>query len=295
VHAFLEDTALYDNFSTFGAWLNPALGDQARIGYAAELEELGYATIWLGIGADPVGDLALLEAVLQATHTAMVATAIINMWLDSAESVATQYHRLAYRFGPRMVLGVGLGNPEMVQSYSRPYSYMASYLDQLLGFGVPAEKIIVAALGEKTLRLAGTRTLGAHPYNTTPAHTQFARDILGPEPFLAVEHKVVLTEDVEYARAIGRPAIENPYLRLRNYTSNLLRHGFTEDDISGSGSDPLIDALVLHGSPTQIFDQLDEHLRSGANHVGIQVLTEEHGASPMTEYRALAQHFPARA
>jgi hypothetical protein len=41
VHAFLEDTALYENFGTFGAWLNPALGDQARIGYAAEPEQLG--------------------------------------------------------------------------------------------------------------------------------------------------------------------------------------------------------------------------------------------------------------
>jgi hypothetical protein len=69
---------------------------------------------------------------------------------------------------------------------------------------------------------------------------------------------------------------------------------FTEDDISGSGSDRLIDAHTLRGSPTQIFDQLDEHLRAGANHVGIQVLTEERGASPMAEYRALAQHFPAR-
>jgi probable F420-dependent oxidoreductase len=285
---------LYENFSTFGACLNPALGDQARIDYAPELEELGYATIWLGIGADPVGDLALLEGVLEATRTAMVATAIINMWRDSAESVATQYDRLADRFGPRMLLGVGLGHPESTQSYSRPYSYMVSYLDQLLDLGAPAEKIIVAALGEKTLRLAGTRTLGAYPYNTTPAHTQFARDILGPEPFLAIEHKVVLTEDVEYARASSRPAIENPYLRLNNYTSNLVRHGFTEDDVSGSGSDELIDALAPHGSPTQIFDQLDEHLTAGADHVGIQVLTEKRCAAPMAEYRALAQHFPAR-
>ncbi|MET0454005.1 MAG: TIGR03620 family F420-dependent LLM class oxidoreductase [Mycobacterium sp.] len=286
---------MYEQFGAFGAWLNPALGDRARIDYAPELEELGFSTIWLGIGAKPVGDLALLEGVLAATRTATVATAIINMWQDSAQSVAAQYHRLADRFGARLLLGVGLGHPESTQPYRQPYTHMVGYLDTLLSSGVPAEKIVVAALGTKTLDLAGTRTLGAHPYNTTPEHTRFARDVLGPTPLLAVEHKVVLTEDVEYARSIGRPAIENPYLRLRNYTSNLVRHGFTEQDIAGSGSDRLIDALVLHGPPAQIFDQLAEHLTAGANHVGIQVLTEEHGASPMTEYRALAQCLPSRA
>lgn len=44
---------MYEQFGAFGAWLNPALGDQARIHYAPELEELGFGTIWLGIGADP--------------------------------------------------------------------------------------------------------------------------------------------------------------------------------------------------------------------------------------------------
>lgn len=283
---------MYEQFGTFGAWLNPALGDQARIDYAPELEELGFGTIWLGIGADSVGDLALLEGVLDVTRTATVATAVINMWQDRAEDIAAQYHRLADAFGARLLLGVGLGHPESTQSYRRPYTHMVGYLETLRSSGVPAEKIVVAALGQKTLALAGTRTLGAHPYNTTAEHTRFARDILGPEPLLAVEHKVVVTEDAEHARSIGRPMIENPYLRLRNYTSNLVRHGFTEDDVAGSGSDRLIDALVLHGTPTEIFDQLADHVAAGANHVGIQVLTEKHGASPMAEYRALAKYLP---
>ena len=89
---------MYENFSTFGAWLNPALGDQARIGYAPELEELGYATIWSGIGADPVGDLALLEEVLRATRTAMVATAITEK--HGAAPVA-EYRALAQHFPAR--------------------------------------------------------------------------------------------------------------------------------------------------------------------------------------------------
>jgi hypothetical protein len=41
---------MYEQFGTYGAWLNPALGDAPRVEYAPELEELGFQTIWVGIG-----------------------------------------------------------------------------------------------------------------------------------------------------------------------------------------------------------------------------------------------------
>lgn len=95
------------------------------------------------------------------------------------------------------------------------------------------------------------------------------------------------------ARKVGRPAVQNPYLGLRNYTNNLLRHGFTEADVDGSGSDALIDALVAHGSAETIYTQIDEHLTAGANHVGIQVFTDDPSASPVPAFRALAEHCSA--
>lgn len=58
---------VHEQFGTYGAWLNPALGDSPRIEYAPELEELGYQTIWVGIGADPVGDMRSLEEMIAAT------------------------------------------------------------------------------------------------------------------------------------------------------------------------------------------------------------------------------------
>jgi probable F420-dependent oxidoreductase len=103
----------------------------------------------------------------------------------------------------------------------------------------------------------------------------------------------VLSQDVDPARNIGRPAVQHPYLGLRNYTNNLLRHGFTEADIAGAGSDALIDALVAHGSPETIFTQIDEHLSAGANHIGIQILAEDPTASPVQAFRELAEHRPA--
>ena len=48
------------------------------------------------------------------------------------------------------------------------------------------------------------------------------------------------------ARAIARANLAN-YFLLPNYTNNWKRLGFTDDEIAGSGSDRLIDALVALG------------------------------------------------
>ena len=138
------------------------------------------------------------------------------------------------------------------------------------------------------LRLAAERTAGAHPYLVTPDYTRQARKILGPGPLLAPEQKVVLSTDPGQARAIGRPRVEKPYLGLANYTANLRRLGWTDEDLSGGGSDALIDALVARGSAAQVAARLSGHLDAGADHVSIQLLTAP-GADPAGGYRELAQ------
>jgi hypothetical protein len=72
--------------------------------------------------------------------------------------------------------------------------------------------------------------------------------------------------DPERARSIGRPVVATPYLKLRNYTSNLLRLGWTEEDVAGGGSDALIDALVAHGDAASVAARLGEHVDAGADH-----------------------------
>ena len=95
---------------------------------------------------------------------------------------------------------------------------------------------MVAALGPQVLKLSARRSAGAHPYLTTPEHTAQARELIGPDAFLAPEHKVVLTTDAEKARAVGRKALEI-YFNLANYRNNWKRLGFTDDDITKPGSD----------------------------------------------------------
>jgi probable F420-dependent oxidoreductase len=271
-----------------GAWFNPLYDDDTRTELVVQAESLGYPSAWLGFGRASIGDLALVERVLDATATITVATAIVNMWTNDPTDIAAAYRRVAARHHDRFVLGIGIGHPESITTYHQPYATMVDYLDQLDAGGVPADRRVLAALGPRALRLAADRTLGTHPYLVVPAHTRAARQLLGPDVVIAPEHKVVLETDPEVARSIGRPFIANPYLELRNYTHNLRRYGYTDDDIGDGGSDRLIDALVLHGSATTIAAGLRAHFDAGADHIAIQVLTAE-GADPSPAYEQLAR------
>lgn len=235
----------------------------------AEIERLGYGAIW--IGGSPKGDLNYVEPLLEATENLQVATGIVNVWTADAEEVAEAYHRVEKAFPGRFLLGIGIGHPEHTEEYRKPYDVLVEYLDALDAQKVPTSRRVIAALGPKVLKLAAARSAGAHPYLTTPEHTGQARNLIGNTVFLAPEHKVVLTDDVQAAREVGRGSVDF-YLNLSNYLNNWRRLGFTEEDIAKPGSDRLIDAVVAHGNATAIAARLREHLDAGADHVTIQVL-----------------------
>jgi probable F420-dependent oxidoreductase len=251
---------------------------------AAELEQFGYGTLW--IGGSPAADLRDAEVLLEATNSVVVGTSIVNVWQADPAEVAESYHRLEASHPGRFVLGVGIGHPEHITGYSSPYTTIVEYLDALDAGEVPKERRMLAALGPKVLKLAAERTLGAIPYLTTPDHTRQARELIGPDVVLAPEHKVVLETDDDIARSIARPYTE-PYLHLSNYTRNLLRVGYSEEDLADGGSDRLIDDLVLHGTAVEISDGLTAHLEAGADHVAIQQLDKE-GTDLLPGYEALA-------
>lgn len=241
---------------------------------AVEAEKLGYGTVW--IGGSPDGDLQLAEALLDATERITVATGIVNMWKDDAATVGASYQRLEGKHPGRFVLGVGIGHREHIDAYRKPSDKIVEYLNQLDDAGVPAGGRILAALGPKVLEISAERAAGAHPYLTTPEHTAFARKIVGPDTLLAPEHMVVLSTDAEAARTTGRKVLKR-YLELVNYRQNLLRFGFSEDDLADGGSDRLVDALVLHGDTDTVARGLRAHLEAGADHISVQVLGKDLG------------------
>jgi probable F420-dependent oxidoreductase len=271
-----------DHLGQFGVWRPVSM---LTPGLALALEEASYGTLW--VGGSPDGSLAEIEALIDATTTLTLATGIVNIWKDTAADVAASFRRIEARHPGRFLLGIGAGHREATQEYTRPYEALVSYVDALLDQGVPRDDLVLAALGPKVLRLSAERTAGAHPYLVTPEHTRRARAIMGDGPVLAPEQKVVLDTDPARARAIGRPRVQRPYLGMFNYTSNLRRLGWSDDDLRDGGSDALIDALVAHGSAAQVAARLHEHLDAGADHVCLQLLTGP-DADVVHGYRALA-------
>lgn len=74
---------------------------------------------------------------------------------------------------------------------------------------------------------------------------------------------------------------------MTNYINNLLRLGYSRDELRQGGSDRLIDALALHGDASTIAGGLRAHLDAGADHVCLQLLCQP-GEDPVPAYRALA-------
>lgn len=261
-----EAVSLKPDLGPFGVWLGTR---SITPELATQIESLGYGAAW--IGGSPDADLSWVEPALAQTTSLQLATGIINIWTAPAAAVAESYHRIEDAYPGRFLLGIGVGHREHTQEYRKPYDALVGYLDELDAAGVPTSRRVLAALGPRMLKLSAERSAGAHPYLTPPEHTAKVRELVGNTVFLAPEHKAVLTDDAEEARPIGRRSV-GFYLSLSNYVNNWRRLGFSEDDVQAPGSDKLIDAVVAYGSPDAVAGRLNEHRKSGADHVTIQVL-----------------------
>ncbi|WP_031466662.1 TIGR03620 family F420-dependent LLM class oxidoreductase [Sciscionella sediminilitoris] len=265
----------------FGFWFNFERYERTELGeLAAELEDLGYGALWL---AAAKAELGLAGPVLEATRKFVFATGIINVWSEQASTLVKAYQEEPHR--DRLLLGIGAGHRESnsAQGYATPRTAVINYLDELTA--IPSGQLALAALGPRMLALAAERTLGPHPYLINPEYTASAREAIGSGPALLPEQKVVLETDPERARTIARSGIAM-YLGLENYLANLRRLGFTEEDFADGGSDRLVDALVGWGDENAVAERVRAHLDAGADHVSVQVLTED--GDPRPGYRALA-------
>jgi probable F420-dependent oxidoreductase len=235
---------------------------------AAEVERLGYTAVW--VAGTREAHLTIVERVLAATETLAVATGVVNIWHVDARAVADTYHRLEAAYPGRFLLGVGSGHREFGADLRSPYQALVDYLDVLDERGVPTQRRVLAALGPRVLKLAAERSAGAYPFLVTPAYTGRARELVGPDALLAVEHTVALGDPTS-TRAAGREAIQ-VNLGLANYRANLARMGFGKDDLADRGSDALIDALVAQGNAATATNQLRTQLNAGASHLVVNAV-----------------------
>jgi probable F420-dependent oxidoreductase len=263
---------------------------------ARAIESFGYPALWVPEGGGSRDVLVHLSLLLHATDDLTVCSGIANITARQPDVLQAGAVTLADGFGDRPVIGVGVGHEYSTErrgvDWSGPLDRMRTYLDRMDAFdGLPKPerpvRKMVAALGDRMLGLAAERSLGAHSYFVPVVHTAHAREVLGREPVLAVEQTVVLSTDRAQARAIGGRWARG-YLELPNYANNWRRMGFGEDDVTGDGSDRLIDAGIAWGDVEAVAAHVREHLDAGADHVCLQVISDRSDDACLPQLQELA-------
>ncbi|WIV56528.1 TIGR03620 family F420-dependent LLM class oxidoreductase [Amycolatopsis nalaikhensis] len=257
------------NLGALGATLNTT--GPETVAAAAELEELGYAALWLPGGQG--SNLPLITDVVHGTAKIPVASGILPVDRVPAADVARAYSDLP---AGRFVVGLGGAHG------ARPLATLNDYLDEL-DDTVPASARILSALGPKMLELARDRAAGAYPYLVTTDYVASAREILGTGRQLVVLLSVVPEPDAATARERARGGSLGFLAGMPGYANNFRRMGFTDADIADL-SDRLVDALTVRGDLDAVVARLREYRAAGTDQVVVPA-----GDLPREWWPALAE------
>lgn len=283
--------AAAERIGPLGVWtfrLDEMTSAEARDA-VGRFERMGAGAVWIPESAVSKEIFTHSTLLLSWSERITVATGIASIYARDPVAMANGARTLAETFPGRFLLGLGVSHQPAVKRrggvYDKPLAYMRSYLDAMDKArssgpepAQPADRVL-AALGPKMLQLSAERTSGAHPYFVPVEHTPIAREALGPEPLLAVEQAVVFESDADAAREIARDHMKG-YLRLENYTNNLRRLGWTEEDVT-TPTDRLVDAVVAWGTQDAIIERIRAHFAGGADHVCVQPLAGQAAPIPM--------------
>ncbi|MBE1496742.1 putative F420-dependent oxidoreductase [Amycolatopsis lexingtonensis] len=231
-----------------------ALDTDAAVATAAELEELGYSTLWLPGGQG--NNLPRIAEVVRGTSRVQVASGILSVDRVPAAAVAATYADL-----PAGRFTVGLGGAHG----PRPLAALNDYLDEIEDV-VPPSARILSALGPRMLGLARDRASGAYPYLVTTDYVASAREILGTGPQLSVLLNVVAETDVAAMRETVRGGSLKFLAGVPGYAANFRRMGFSDEDVAGL-SDRLVDGVTVWGDFDAVVARLREFRAAGADQV----------------------------
>jgi F420-dependent oxidoreductase-like protein len=226
------------------------------------LEQLGVDSAWMpGIPNGP-DVLTLLAVAGQATEWIELGTAIVPTHPRHPVALAAQALTVNDAIDGRLTLGIGVSHEKVIDGqlgldYERPVRHAREYLrvlrplliDQRVDFegetmrtrirleasfsGRPPPTVLLAALGEQMLRLAGTSADGVVSWMTglrtiedhsIPIITAAAREAGRPSPRIMIGLPVLLTDDVEAGRARADAEFA-VYGRLPSYQAMLAVEG----------------------------------------------------------------------
>jgi F420-dependent oxidoreductase-like protein len=253
----------------------------------ARFAEQGFSTAAFAhiSGFDALTMIALVGRVVPRIE---LETAVVPIYVHHPAAMAQQALTVQAAVGGRLVLGIGLSHRPAVEqrwglSFERPVEYMREYLAVLLpllrGEAVefsgkrltarvqlnvpetPTPSVVLAALGERMLRLAGEltdgtalwlvgpKTLASH---VTPTITSAARQAGRPAPRILVGLPVCVTSDPAAARERAARSLGS-YSQLPSYRAMLDREG-----VDGAAG------VMLVGSESEVERQLLQLEEAGA-------------------------------
>ncbi|MEU8399050.1 TIGR03564 family F420-dependent LLM class oxidoreductase [Nonomuraea sp. NPDC048892] len=272
----------------YGYFLSEPRGDDAIGGLRDQIAQaagMGFSSAWLShiFGLDAI--TALTAAGVQAPPIEL-GTAVVPTYPRHPAALAQQAMTANAALGGRFALGVGLSHKMVIEdmfgySFERPGRHMKEYLDILIpasrgekvayagetlkadiklttpGAGFP---VLVAALGPRLLKLAGTvadgtvlwmtgpKTIAGH---IAPTITAAAAEAGRPAPRIVCALPVSVTDDPTGAVARANE-IFSVYGRLPSYRAMLDREG------ADSPGD-----VAIVGDEDTVLAKLDELRRAG--------------------------------
>jgi 5,10-methylenetetrahydromethanopterin reductase len=258
----------------------------------------GLAGYWMSqiFGLDALTALAIIGREVPGIE---LGTAVVPTYPRHPMALAQQALTTQAVTGGRLCLGIGLSHQMVVEgmwglSFDRPLRHLHEYLavlmplldDQRVRFageeyrvsgsitvaGATRPSVVVAALGPKMLRLAGTvadgtstwctgpKTLARH---TIPTLRQAAADAGRPEPRVVAAFPVCVTDDVDAARTTAAEVFA-VYTHLPSYRAMMDREGVA--DPSG---------IAVVGTEAEVGDQLAELAALGVTDLNAGVFSTD--------------------
>jgi probable F420-dependent oxidoreductase len=255
--------------------------EDAYLAAAAEIEYLGFTTLWLAGGQ--LDRLERLGDLIRASDQAIVASSIISPDVYEATQTLELYEQMETSYPGRLL--VGLGAPQEPNAISALHKY-TDELDSA-PHPIPRGRRILAAIGPRKLDIARKRFCGAVPILVTPAYTAAARAQLGRGSTLAVGQFAVLDDNPDSARETARIPLQFLLHEVRGYANSARRQGFTDEDID-TLSDRVVDELVVWGSPADVVARADQQRGAGADHVQFTILHSAAQPGPLEAARVIA-------
>jgi F420-dependent oxidoreductase-like protein len=269
------------------------------------LEERGFASIWMAniFGLDAIGALAVVG---RETRRIELGTAVVPTYPRHPVAMAQQALTTQAAARGRFVLGIGLSHRIVIEnmlglSYAKPARHMREYLSVLgpllrkqpasfqgeeyrvnAGLDVAdaeAVPLLVAALGERMLAIAGALAAGTILWMTGPktieSHIgprlrQAASEAGRPAPRIVAGFPIVVTNDpVGVRERVGKSL--SLYGTLPSYRAMLDREG-----AAGPGD------VALVGDEKALDRELERLRRVGVTDFNAAVLPLEDGAEART-------------